>query len=47
MISVDGDEEGVVFLEHITERFCDALWEKDGDTGAYADELDVRDGVKA
>lgn len=46
VIGVDGNEERVEFFEHRAEFGRDALGEKNGDTRANADELDVGDCVE-
>lgn len=46
VVGVDGNEEGVEFLQHRAEFGRDALGEKNGDAGADSDELDVGDGVE-
>ena len=46
MIAVDRDEKWVVFFQHITKFWSDALRKEDGNARTDADELNVRDRSK-
>jgi len=47
VIDVDGNKERVILFEHLAEIIGDSLREENRDACADADELDMRDRMKA